>query len=268
MGRRHRKKFDPCNPRPFELSRGKVEAFIRCPACFWIDRVAGIKFPSIPGFNLNSNTDKLLKRDFDQYRGKGPHPIMKQAGLGHLIPFQHEHLEKWESSLHFATSLDYFNTVHEDTNILFGGGLDDVWVDPKTEVLYIVDYKSTANLAKEPKPVSLEGEWKAGYKRQMEMYQWIMRRKGFQVSDIGYFVYVDGQHVGIDGMIDDDPSYATMKFKTSVLEYVGDSSWVEGALQNIKVLLSTSAPPQHAEGCEYGHFLQQVGTIQPQNRSS
>ena len=46
---------------------------------------------------------------------------MKQAGLGHLIPFQHEHLEKWESSLHFATSLDYFNTIHEESNILFGG---------------------------------------------------------------------------------------------------------------------------------------------------
>ena len=258
---RHRKKYDPNHPAPFELSRGKVENYVRCPACFWIDRVAGIKFPSIPAFNLNSNTDKLLKRDFDQYRGIAPHPIMSDAGLGHLVPFAHAHLEKWESSLHFGTNSEYFNTVHKETNILFGGGLDDVWSDPRTGLLFIVDYKSTANLSKEPKPVSLDGIWKEGYKRQMEMYQWIMRRKGFEVSDIGYFVYVDGLHVGLEGMIDDDPAYATMKFKTSVLEYHGDSSWVEPTLFEIKALLARDKCPDHADACEYGQFLENVGKI-------
>ena len=261
---RHRKQYDPDHPAPFELSRGKVENFIKCPACFWIDRVAGIKFPSIPSFNLNSNTDKLLKRDFDQYRGRGPHPIMTAAGLGHLMPFAHEHLEKWESSLHFGTSPDYFNTVHEQTNILFGGGLDDVWIDSSTNELFIVDYKSTANLSKDPKPVSLDGIWKEGYKRQMEMYQWIMRCKGYGVSDIGYFVYVDGQHAGLDGMIDEDPSQATMHFKTSILEYEGDASWVEEALASIKVLLKETACPPHTEGCEYGGFIGKIAALNNQ----
>ena len=47
-------------------------------------------------------------------------------------------------------------------------------------------------------PQTQKPDYKAGYRRQMEMYQWIARRKGFTVSDTGYFVYVDGQHVGID----------------------------------------------------------------------
>ena len=38
-------------------------------------------------------------------------------------------------------------------------------------------------------------DYKASYRRQMEMYQWILRRKGHFVSDTGYFLYVDGQHV-------------------------------------------------------------------------
>ena len=153
---------------------------------------------------------------------------------------------------------DSFNTVHEPTNILFGGGLDDVWINPETNELHIVDYKSTANLSKEPKPVSLEGPWKEGYKRQMDMYQWIMRRKGFTVSDIGYFVYVDGQHVGYNRMIDDDTEMATMKFKTSLLTYKGDDSWVEPALFKIKDLLASKDCPEHTEKCEHGRFLSEV----------
>ncbi|MDG1004020.1 MAG: hypothetical protein P8N58_04005 [Emcibacteraceae bacterium] len=223
-----------------------------------MDRAKGVHFPGMPGFNLNTNTDTLLKRDFDQYRGKGPHPFMVANGLGHLIPFEHEHLSLWETSLHFGLSPNHFNTVHESTNILFGGGLDDVWINPETSELHIVDYKSTANLSKEPKPVSLEGPWKEGYKRQMDMYQWIMRRKGFTVSDIGYFVYVDGQHVGYNRMIDDDTEMATMKFKTSLLTYKGDDSWVEPALFKIKDLLVEKDCPKHAEKCENGIFLKEV----------
>ena len=96
--KRHRKVFDPKNENPFEISRSKVENFIRCPACFWLDKVKGVKFPSIPPFNINSNTDKLLKRDFDSVRGIKTHPILEKNGLGHLIPFEHDDLDKWISS--------------------------------------------------------------------------------------------------------------------------------------------------------------------------
>ena len=94
---RHRGKYNPDNPEPYEISRGKVENFIKCKACFWLDRVGGVHFPSIPGFNINSNTDTLLKRDFDQYRGKSAHPFMIANGVGHLKPFAHDDIKKWES---------------------------------------------------------------------------------------------------------------------------------------------------------------------------
>ena len=49
------------------------------------------------------------------------------------------------------------------------------------------------------------------------MYQWVMRRKGFEVSDIGYFLYVDGLHVGYDGMLNiEDTTKAVMHFDTSI----------------------------------------------------
>ena len=259
---RHRGQFKPDRSEPYEISRGKVENFIKCRACFWLDRVGGVHFPSIPGFNINSNTDKLLKRDFDQYRGRSAHPFMISNGLGHLQPFAHEDLKKWESALHFGSSPNHFNLIHAETNLCFGGGLDDVWVDPKDGMLYIVDYKSTANLSADPKPVSLEGQWKGAYKRQMDMYQFIMRGKGYEVSNTGYFVYVDGQHLGINGMIDKvEPSEAWMLFNTSLLEYSGDDSWVEPALFEIKELLTSGNCPPHSKNCEQGLFIKEVEEV-------
>ncbi len=259
---RHRGKYNPDNPEPYEISRGKVENFIKCKACFWLDRVGGVHFPSIPGFNINSNTDTLLKRDFDQYRGKSAHPFMIANGVGHLKPFAHDDIKKWESALHFGSSPNHFNCLHKETNLRFGGGLDDVWVNPADNVLYIVDYKSTANLSADPKPVSLDGRWKAGYKRQMEMYQFIMRAKGFEVSNTGYFVYVDGQHLDRNGMIDRmEPSEAWMLFNTSLLEYEGDDSWVEPALYEIRELLESTDCPKHSDICEHGIFLREVEEV-------
>ena len=103
--------------------------------------------------------------------------------------------------------------------------------------MHIVDYKKY--IQSEPEPVTLDGKYKIGYKRQMDMYQWVMRRKGFKVSNIGYFLlYVDGLHVGYDGMLNiEDTTKAVMHFDTSIIEYEGSDHWVEQALFDIKALL-------------------------------
>jgi len=41
--------------------------------------------------------------------------------------------------------------------------------------------------------VTLDAEWQDGYKRQMEIYQWLLRQNGLKVSDTGYFVYCNGK---------------------------------------------------------------------------
>ena len=269
---RHRGKFNPKNPSPYELSRSKIEAFIKCPACFWLEKAAGVKFPGMPAFLLNTNTDTLLKKDFDQYRGKGPHPLMQATGLGHLQPFAHEYMHKWEQSTHFGASPNHFNTVHEPTNILFGGGLDDVWQNSETGELHIVDYKSTAQMGVNTKPLDESfiappedpkaTDYKASYRRQMDMYQWILRRRGYKVSNTGYFVYVDGQHNGEAGMLDTEtPFVANMKFKVAVIPYEGNDDWVEDALEQAKACLLQSHCPEHTETCEYDAFINAVNDV-------
>jgi hypothetical protein len=82
--------------------------------------------------------------------------------------------------------------------------------------IVVVDYKSTSKPAK----VSLDADWQIGYKRQMEMYQWLLRQLGFRVSNTGYFVYANGKtdREAFDGKLD---------FDIDILPYTGNGSWVE-----------------------------------------
>jgi ATP-dependent exoDNAse (exonuclease V) beta subunit len=147
---RHRGAFDRNNPAPYELSRSRVENYIKCRACFWLQQIHKVSPPEIPSFTINTTTDILLKRDADAVRGRSSLPLCERNGLGHMIPYEHENLEKWASSLHYDTNDSYFNATHEPSNIKLGGGLDDVFVKTETDQIHIVDYKSTAQGTRSP----------------------------------------------------------------------------------------------------------------------
>lgn len=115
--------FDPKSDQPFALSRTKVELFMDCPRCFYLDRRLGIGRPSGPPFNLNSAVDALLKREFDDYRAKGqPHPLMTEAGIK-AVPHAHPQLETWRANFKGV------RTLHE--LIPYDG--NDSWVEKTLE---------------------------------------------------------------------------------------------------------------------------------------
>ena len=265
---RHRGTFKPEHPEPYEISRSQIESFRRCPACFWMNRVKGIKFPGIPPFLLNTATDTLLKKDFDVYRhSQTPHPFMEKHDLEHLVPFQHADFETWTKALQLG-----FQTYHEESNLIIGGGLDDVWHNREEDLLHIVDYKSTASKRNEDltalQTIKLEGHYKDSYKRQMDIYQWIMRHNDFNVSNTAYFVYVNGDQHFESGMLDDNGEQATMKFVVQLIEYEGDDSWVENTILDIKECLYQEHCPEHSNSgfgpkgnkqCEYAELFDGMG---------
>lgn len=250
---RHRGVYDPNREEPYELSRSRIENFVKCPACFYLQQVKGVKFPSIPGFNINEATDVLLKRDFDEHREAGTsHPFLIDRGLDHLVPFADDRFELWTQSLHFGAE-GRFNTVHQETNLKVGGGLDDVWLNTKTRQVHLVDYKSTSQ-KKPEKEITLDGKWKASYKRQMDFYIWIMRRMGIETSDVGYFLYCDGDRFAEEKFL--GQKQAVMQFKMTLIEYESNLTWIEPTLYRVKELLDADEQPDHSGGCEYGSFLE------------
>src|SRR3989344_3604448 len=136
--KRSRNIFDPASKTPFKLSRSKIDNFLACPKCFYIDRRLGVGQPPGFPFNLNKAVDTLLKKEFDSRRAAGnPHPLMKAYKVD-AIPFKHEDMEKWRNAL--SEGIQYF---HEQTNFIITGAIDDIWVNPKGELI-IVDYKATS----------------------------------------------------------------------------------------------------------------------------
>jgi len=274
----HNGRYEPDRLEPFEISRSSIDNMVKCEACWWLEKAMGLKKPGTPPFALNTNTDTLLKRDHDRYRGKGPSPIMEAQGIGHLRPFFHPDLEMWTESLRFSNPR-HFNAVHEETNILFGGGIDDVFENPETGELHIIDYKSTSQEGtgkkiREPfdetflwpkvDPMKKE-DFKAGYRRQADMYQWILRKMGFKVSNTAYFIYVDGLALDLPGMLDEtDTDHAWMKFEAKVISYEGDDSWVEAALYRAKELLQQEEMPEHGYWCMkngFGKYIQDLNKV-------
>ena len=67
MVKRTRNIYNPKSEQPFKLSRSKVDNFVSCPRCFYIDRRLGVGHPPGFPFNINSAVDELLKeRGYDE----------------------------------------------------------------------------------------------------------------------------------------------------------------------------------------------------------
>lgn len=228
------------SPEPFRISRSKVDLFLNCPRCFYLDVKLGVKRPPGFPFNLNSAVDTLLKKEFDHYREQQkPHPYMERAGLN-AVPFKHENLETWRYNFKGVSYL------HVPTNLEAFGAIDDLWVDLHTGVVIVVDYKATSKA----EAVSLNADWQIGYKRQMEFYQWLLRGNGLTVSNQGWFVYCNGKK-------DKSMFNQRLEFEVSMLPYVGDDSWVEPTLQNVKDCLDSDSIPEAACDCEYCQYALQ-----------
>ena len=218
----------------WKLSRSKIDLFMECPRCFFVDNKLGVARPPGFPFSLNSAVDKLLKKEFDTHRARGTaHPLMKEYGID-AVPLQHQKIEEWRDSLRAGVSIR-----HSPTGFLVRGGVDDVWVYPSGELI-VVDYKATSKDGE----VSLDAEWQNGYKRQMEVYQWLFRQNGFKVSYTGYFVYVNGK-------TDREAFDAKLEFDVKVIPYTGDTKWIEPTLLEIKECLDSDELPAPAGLCDY-----------------
>jgi CRISPR/Cas system-associated exonuclease Cas4 (RecB family) len=231
--KRTRNIYDPADSTPFKLSRSKIDLFHDCPRCFFLDRRLGVGRPPGYPFNLNSAVDTLLKKEFDVHRAaKTAHPLMEEYKID-AVPFQHEKMNEWRENF---VGVQHH---HKSSNFIITGAVDDVWVNPNKELI-VVDYKSTAKDGE----VNIDAPWQISYKRQMEVYQWLLRQNGFEVSNTGYFVYANGR-------TDMKAFDAKLEFDVTVLPYTGNANWIEQTLSDIKTTLAQQELPQPGSECDY-----------------
>lgn len=236
-----RKILDPKSTNPFYISRSKLDIFINCPRCFYLDLRLGIGQPRGFPFNLNSAVDRLLKKEFDIYREKKqPHPLMEKYKI-EAIPYSHPDLDKWRENF------KGIRVIHKESNFELGGAIDDVWVNPNGE-LYIVDYKATS---KDEAP-TLDSPWQIAYKNQMEIYQWLFKNAGFKVSNTTYFVYANGDR---NKETFDD----RLIFDTSVIKYEGNCEWVSNKLIEARSCVMAEKIPNVGKECPFCSYRENAG---------
>ncbi len=241
--------YDPKGSAPFRLSRSKIDLFFECPRCFYFDRRLGVGRPPGFPFSLNSAVDALLKKEFDVHRAANTqHPFMKEYGID-AVPYQHPKMDAWRDSL--RGGVEYLDPA---TNFNVTGGVDDVWVNPNGELI-VVDYKATAKSTE----VSIDADWQGGYKRQMEVYQWLFRKNGFKVSPTGYFVYVNGR-------LDAEAFDGKLEFDVKLIPYTGETAWVEPTLVKAKACLMSNEIPEAAAECDYCNYRLAAAKVEKADR--
>jgi len=217
---------------------------VECPRCFYIDRKQGVGRPPSFPFALNSAVDTLLKQEFDVYRRNGTkHPLIEKYGVD-AIPIPHDDLDKWRNNF---TGIQY---LHKPTNLLIFGAIDDLWQNSIGEYI-VVDYKATA---KSKKITELDKDWHESYKRQMDVYQWLLRCNGYKVSDTGYFVYCNGK-------ADNRAFDAKLEFDVTLISYSGNDQWVEGTILDIHKCLNSEIIPEASKDCDYCAYYDAVANV-------
>ncbi len=238
-------KYIPGSQVPFRISRSKIDLFLNCPRCFYLDRRLGVSQPPGYPFSLNSAVDTLLKKEFDIHRAENKiHPLMESYGIN-AVPFKHEKMDEWRDAL--RRGITY---LHKSTNLMITGGVDDLWVNPQGEII-VVDYKATAKDGE----VNIDADWQISYKRQMEIYQWLFSKNDFKVSSVGYFVYCNGD-------TDKEAFDGKLEFDVKIIPYEGDYSWVEDTIFNIHKCLESDNIPLADLDCDFCKYRKAAEIIE------
>ena len=191
----------------------------------------GIKRPPPAPYTINLAIDFLLKEEFDLYREKGSaHYLIKKYNID-AIPYKCPQIKEWR---HVFTGIRFH---HKPTDFLVYGAVDDIWVNPGGELI-VIDYKATG-----------ANQYKIydSYKRQMEIYQWLLSKNNFKVAKTAYFLFAKVNKTG---------GFASGKlsFDLFLEPLEGDASWVEEAIINARKNIDATIPEQNV-ACVYCQFV-------------
>mgnify|MGYP001346554932 CR=1 FL=1 len=253
--------YSPNQNKDFILSRSRFDEFMDCPRCFYLKTNKGFMSPSTPGWTLNTLTDTLLKKEFDECRKKQePHRIMLENKLNHLVPYKSEIikdkngndkllLEEWRDSIHYGLKYRF-----KDTNIILQGGIDDVWFNTKTEELIIADYKSQHKKDGVSQETYFDDPYKDSYKRQLDYYAYLLNGMGYKVSSDAYLYICNAKEI-------DEGFHGKMLFDEVLIHYKIKTNYLETEIQKMIDTINSENIPNSHESCENCAYARQRSVI-------
>lgn len=191
-----------------KLSPSTLNLFIDCPRCFWLQIVKGVKRPEFAFPSLPSGMDKVLKVHFDRFMSKGllPPELAKEECVGGSCKLfsDKEKLQIWRNNLKGISYKD------DKSGVILRGAVDNILV--KGLKLIVLDYKTRGFPLKE--------DTASHYQLQMNVYNYLLRKNGYNTEDFGYLLFYYPKEVLDDGSVVFDTSLVEMKVDVDAAEKV------------------------------------------------
>lgn len=227
-----------------QLSRSKLDLFVQCQRCFHADVALNVGRPGSMPFTLNNAVDQLFKAEFDSYRqAQTPHPLFASVGLD-AVPLLHPAIDQWR------TNFSGVRWTDAETGWTLFGAIDDAWLNADGNV-HVADYKATSRVD----AVSAANLYPS-YRRQAEVYQFLLRQQGLTVSDKAWFVYANG--IKTAERFED-----CLRFQTILLFHRGDANWVLDTFREAVALATSATVPLASPDCEWCQFVGQRRALAP-----
>lgn len=223
-----------------KISRSGLKLFLDCPRCFWLDLHHKVKRPPGYPFTLSIAVDYLVKKEFDTYRadGKLP-PVLKNYGIKDAKLFNGPELSEWRNNF---KGISYFD---ENLNANLYGAVDDV-LEFSDGSLGVIDYKSSG-----AKEITIYDD----YHKQMDVYNYILKQKGYETYPEAFFVFYKVIKEGETGFAN------ALKFTEEVRPVKVNNDWVGPAFEAaVELARSDVAPKSGSKGkdghCDHCHYVE------------
>lgn len=211
------------------LSHTGIEGLERCPRCFWLQYIKGIRQPEGIVSRLANRFDGVLKNYFDSFRDTGELPPMVDGKLpGQLQnPFQEK----------------YFVRINNEFGFL--GKLDECLVSEKGELIP-VDFKTASS---DPR----EKELLQAYENQIDDYVFIIKKNNLKVTGYGYLIFVFPDH--------GKELHNGFPMIIHVVKVKGDPKKTEARIEDAMKVLK-SKMPKAADDCVFCKYRKDVKEVE------
>ena len=224
------------NSQPFKMSRTKIDLYFECKRCFYVDQRFGIRRPHGTPLVMNNRFVGQLKFELNQCRiNKQAHPQIISLNRN-LIPYNHPKLNEWQNPFKGVTYL------HNESNILLYGIIDDIWLDNETQKYNSIVIKSTSKKNK----INYDEIW-SGYWKQLSFYTFLLNKNSLDMSKTGALVFINALTNNVD-------MNQNVTFDLSIFEKILDFSWIEPTIMNIYQVLNEDTVPEYSKRCKFCNY--------------
>ena len=193
----------------------------------------------------------MVKREFDGYRERGElPPVLAMSGVEGLKDaklYNGDNFTDWRNNFKGIAYLD------EGLNAILYGAVDDV-LEFSDGSLAVVDYKSSGS-----KEITIYDD----YQKQMDIYNWILKQKGYDTYPQAFFVFYQVQK-------DENGFNNALRFREDVRPVKVNMDWVGPAFEAaVEVARQDELPSSGTAGknghCDHCHFVSMVRQHVPED---